>query len=122
MSRKISMMLRVILAVVLIVFGLNKFAHFLPAPEVAGEAAEFLGALGKAGYFPILGILEVLAGVLLLTNKWIGFALVISATLAVNFLIFHFKYDLAGAIPAGLVTVLTIALIYGNWGRFKSLL
>ncbi len=122
MSKKVSMLLRIILALVLIVFGLNKFAHFLPAPEVAGEAAEFLGALGKAGYFPILGVLEVFAGVLLLSNKWIGFALVLTASMAANFLIFHFKYDLAGSGPAVLVTLLTIALIYGNWGRFRSLL
>ncbi len=122
MSRKVSMILRIILAIVLIVFGLNKFAHFLPDPEVTGEAAEFLGALGKAGYFPILGVLEILAGFLLLTNKWVGFALVLTSALAANFLIFHVKYDLAGSGPAALVTLLTIALIYGNWGRFRSLL
>jgi len=121
MSTKVSTILRVILGLVLVVFGANKFGHFLPQPELAGEAAEFMGALGKAGYFPILGVLEVLAGILLLTNKWIGFALILVAALAVNFLIFHFKYDIAGTGPAALVSVLTIALLYGNWGRFKSL-
>ena len=122
MSKKVSMLLRIILALVLVIFGANKFGHFLPDPGYTGEAADFLGALGKAGYFPILGVLEILAGVLLLANKWVGIALVISAALVVNFLIFHFKYDMAGAVPAALVTVLTIALIYGNWGRFRSLL
>ena len=122
MSKKVSMLLRIILALVLIVFGANKFGHFLPDFQIEGEAAEFLEALAKAGYWPILGILEIVAGLLLLANKWVGFALVISATLAVNFLIFHFKYDLGGAAPAALVSVLTIALIYGNWGRFKSLM
>ena len=122
MSRKVSAILRVVLGLILVVFGANKFGHFIPQPEMVGEAAEFMGALGNAGYFPILGVLEVLAGILLLTNKWIGFALVLVATLAVNFLIFHFRFDLAGSVPAVLVSVLTVALIYANWGRFKSLL
>ncbi len=122
MSRKVSMMLRIILALILIIFGLNKFANFLPAPSLTGEAVEFWSALDNAGYFTILGVLEIFAGILLLSNKWIGIALVLVASLAANFLIFHINYDLANSVPAILVTILTIALIYGNWGRFRSLL
>ncbi len=122
MSKKVSTILRIVLGLIFVVFGANKFAGFLPEPELAGEAAEFMGALFKAGYFPILGVLEVFAGILLLTNKWVGFALVIASALVVNFLIFHIAHDIAGLPPAVLVTALTIALIYGNWGRFKSLL
>jgi len=122
MSRKVSMILRIILGLVLIIFGANKFGHFLPDFQVEGEAADFLSALTNAGYWPILGLLEILVGLLLVTNKWIGFALVVVAALATNFLIFHIKYDLAGSPPALLVSILTVALIYGNWGRFKSLL
>lgn len=121
MSRKVSTILGLLLGLVLLVFGLNKFFNFMPMPPMEGEAAEFMGALGKAGYFPILGVLEVVIGLLLITRKWIGFALVLLAPIAVNMLIFHFKYDMAGIGGAALVSVLTIALFYANWGRFKSL-
>ncbi len=122
MSKKVSTLLRIILGLVLIIFGVNKFAHFLPEPSLTGEAVEFWNALENARYFTILGVLEIFTGVLLLANKWVGFALVLVACLAANFLIFHLNYDLANSGPAVLVTVLTIALIYGNWGRFRSLL
>ena len=121
MSKKVSMVLSLLLGLVLLVFGLNKFFHFMPMPPMEGEAAEFMGALGKAGYFPILGVLEVFIGLLLVTKKWTGFALVLLAPLAVNMLIFHLKYDIAGIGAAALVSILTIALFYANWGRFKSL-
>lgn len=121
MSKKVSTILGLLLGLVLLVFGLNKFFNFMPMPPMEGEAAEFMGALGKAGYFPILGVLEVVIGLLLITRKWTGFALVLLAPIAVNMLIFHFKYDMAGIGGAALVSVLTIALFYANWGRFKSL-
>ena len=87
MSKKVTMLLSILLGLVLIVFGLNKFFNFMPMPPMEGEAAEFMGALGKAGYFPILGFLEVFIGLLLITKKWTGFALVLLAPLVkhVNF-------------------------------------
>ena len=121
MSKKVTMILSLLLGLVLIVFGLNKFLNFMPAPIFEGDAAEFWGALVKAGYFPIHGVLEVFIGLLLITKKWTGFALVLLAPIAVNMLIFHFKYDMAGIGAAAVVSILTIALFYANWGRFKSL-
>lgn len=121
MSKKVTMILSLILGLVLLVFGLDKFFHFMPAPSFEGDAGEFMSALGKAGYFPILGVLEVFIGLLLITKKWTGFALVLLAPIVVNMLIFHFKYDMAGIGGAVLVSILTIALFYANWGRFKSL-
>ena len=121
MNSKITMILRLVLGLILLVFGLNKFLHFLPMPPMEGDAAEFMGALGKAGYFPILGILEIGIGLLLVMNKWIGLALVALAPIVVNFLIYHFAHDIAGTGPAAIVAILTIVLIYANWGRFKTL-
>ena len=115
------MALRIILGLVLLIFGANKFGGFMPAPEYTGDAATFMGALYAAGYFKIVGVLEILAGLLLIINKWVPFALILTATLAVNFLIFHFKYDVAGMGPAGLVSVLTIILLYANWDKYKTL-
>lgn len=121
MSKKVSMILRVILGLVLIIFGANKFGNFMPMPEMSGDAAEFMGVLGKAGYFEILGVLEIIIGLFLIFNKWVGLALVVLAPLAFNMLLYHFNYDMGGIGGAALVSILTIALFYGNWGRFKTL-
>jgi len=93
----------------------------MPMPEMSGDAAEFMGALGKAGYFEILGVLEIVIGLFLIFNKYVGLALVVLAPLAFNMLLYHFNYDMAGIGGAALVSILTIALFYGNWGRFRAL-
>jgi len=121
MNSKVTMALRIILGLVLIIFGANKFGHFMPSPELTGDAATFMGALGGAGYFTILGVLEIVAGLLLIVNKWVPFALILTATLAVNFLIFHLAHDKGGIGPAALVSILTIVLLYANKDKLKSL-
>ena len=121
MNSKVSMILRILLGLVLIVFGANKFGNFMPMPEMTADAAEYMSVLGKAGYFEILGVLEIVIGLLLLIGKWVPFALVLLAPLAVNFLIFHLKYDMAGIGGAAVVSLLTVALFYAHWDKFKSL-
>ena len=121
MNSKVTMALRIILGLVLIIFGANKFGHFMPSPELTGDAATFMGALGGAGYFTILGVLEIVIGLLLILNKWVPFALILLAPLVVNFLIFHLQYDTAGMGPSAVVFLLTIALLYANKEKFKTL-
>jgi uncharacterized membrane protein YphA (DoxX/SURF4 family) len=122
MNSKVTMALRLVLGLILIVFGANKFLNFMPMPELSEGAADFMGALGKTGYmFPLIGAIEVIAGLLLIFNKWVPFALVVLAPLAVNMLLFHLKFDLAGIGGAAVVSLLTVVLIYFNWNRYKSL-
>jgi len=121
MNSKVTMALRIILGLILIIFGANKFGHFMPSPEYTGDASAFMGALFGAGYFTILGVLEILIGLLLVIKKWVPFALVLLAPLVVNFLIFHLTYDTAGILPAAIVSVLTVVLLYANKENYKSL-
>ncbi|MDX5585422.1 MAG: DoxX family membrane protein [Aureibaculum sp.] len=122
MNSKVTTALRLVLGLILIVFGANKFLNFMPMPELTGGAADFMGALGNTGYmFPLIGALEVITGLLLIFNKWVPFALVVIAPLAVNMLLYHLKFDLAGIGGAAVVSLLTVVLIYFNWNHYKSL-
>lgn len=122
MNSKVTAALRIVLGLILIVFGANKFLNFMPMPELTGGAADFMAALGKTGYmFPTIGAIEVVAGLFLIFNKWVPFALVLIAPLAVNMLLYHITFDLAGIGGAAVVSLLTIILIYFNWNHFKSL-
>ncbi len=121
MNSKVTMALRIILGLILIIFGANKFGHFMPSPELTGDAANFMGALFGAGYFTILGILEIVIGLLLVINKWVPFTLVLLAPLVVNFLIFHLTYNIEGIGPAAIVSLLAIILLYSYKDKFKAL-
>ena len=69
--KKAQLMVRILLGIILVVFGLNKFLNFMPMPPMPDAAGEFMGALVKSGYIMVIvAIVEVASGVLLLVNKY----------------------------------------------------
>lgn len=120
MKLKIRVAFRVLLALILIVFGSNKFLGFIPME--APPEGSFMSALIQSGYMmPLVGFSQVAIGILLLSKKWKGFALVWLAPISINMVLFHFKYDISGIGPAALVLFLNVALIVLNWNRFRCL-
>ncbi len=122
MNSKVTMALRIVLGLILIIFGANKFIGFMPTPDLPDLAGNFMGALANTGYmFPLIGLVEVIVGLLLVSNKWVAFALVLLAPVAVNMVLFHLKLAPGGIAPAALVTILNVILIYANWNKYKPL-
>jgi len=122
MNSKITMVLRLLLAIILLVFGLNKFFNFMPMPPMEGPPGEFMGALGNTGYmFPLIALTEVIAGALLLVNKFKGLALIMVSIISVNIVLFHLVLAPAGIALAAVVAILNIILIYANWKKFRTL-
>ena len=83
---------RVLLGLTFFVFGLNGFFNFLPAPKEAMPegAMTFIGALMGTKYmFPLVKGVEVLAGALLLSNRFVPLALTLLAPIVVNIVAFH---------------------------------
>lgn len=122
MNKKITLVLRLLLGLILLVMGSNKFFHFLPMPPMEGPPADFMGALIATGYmFPLIAITEISAGVLLLINKWTGLALIFASIMSVNIILFHLVLDPAGIALGAVVAISTVILIYANWNKFKTL-
>lgn len=120
MNSKLTMILRIVLAFVLLVFGTNKIFHFIPME--APPAGSFMDVLIQTGYmFPLIAITEICVGLLLLVNKWTGLALVWLVPLSVNIMLFHLNYDISTIGPGALVAILNAVLIYANWNKFKTL-
>jgi uncharacterized membrane protein YphA (DoxX/SURF4 family) len=120
MNSQFSLLVRVTLGIMLVVFGSNKFLHFIPLPPPSGAAADFMNSLGATGYiFPIVGILEVCIGVLLLLKKWIAFALILLAPISINILLFHLFLDIPGVSAALLVAALNGILMYKHWKQYR---
>jgi uncharacterized membrane protein YphA (DoxX/SURF4 family) len=122
MNSKVTMALRIILGLLLIVFGANKFANFMEMGAMPDAAGNFFKALGETGYmFKFIGGVEIIIGLLLIFNKWVALALIILASLSVNFLLFHINLAPAAIGPAALVSILNIVLVYAYWDKIKPL-
>jgi len=114
---------RILLGLILLVFGLNSFLQFMPMPQMSAEAGEFMGALAKAGYFfPFIATIEIVIGVLLLINKYTVMALIVLFPILLNALLFHLFLDIAGIGVAALANILNIFLFITNKEKYKEIL
>ena len=116
MNSMFTKIVRILLGIILLVFGANKFFGFIPLPELPEQANNFMTSLGATGYvLKIVGVLEIVIGALLLMKKWVAFALTLLAPISINILLFHLFLDVTGIGGALLVTVLNGILIYKYW-------
>ena len=122
MNTKLILALRILLGILLIVFGSNKFIGFLPDFEFANpEAGVLFGALANSYILKTVGFIEVLVGLLLVSKKFVPFALVLMAPISVNIILFHGTLDPANIGPGAFVFAINAILIYANWNVFKNL-
>ena len=111
-SSKFESGARILLAIMLAVFGADKFFHYLPMPDPPEAGGAFLGALTETGYiFPTIGVVFLLSALLLMTRR-VVLALLLVAPIAVNILLYHVEYDMAGIGAGALLSVLLVMLAF----------
>src|ERR1700760_668129 len=94
-----STIARYLAGLIFLVFGLNGFLNFIPLPPPGSVAGQFMGALYASHYLWVIFPFQVIAGVLLLANRYVP--------LVVNILTFH-----ALLAPSGLPLALFVAVLW----------
>jgi putative oxidoreductase len=124
MNSNFAKIVRLLLGLLLVLFGLNKLlpTPFIPLPQLPVKAADFMSSLVATGYvLKTVGTLEILIGALLLAKKWVAFALIALVPISLNILLFHLFLDASGIAGALLVATLNVILIYKHWSQYNSL-
>ena len=84
----VTLIARILLGLVFLVFGLDKFYPFIPqGPMPAGVAGQFMGALFSTHYIMFVGVFETVGGLLMLINRYVPLALCLLAPVIVNILL-----------------------------------
>ena len=122
MNSKVFMVVRILLGLFVLVFGLNKFLDFMPMPEMSADAGAYFGALSSAKTLTLVGIVEVVAGLALILNKYGALMALILMSVAVNAVLFHATLDPGGIGGAAALLILNIAVIIGYKDKYKDLL
>src|ERR1700688_2775594 len=102
-----SVIARYLAGVIFLVMGLNGFLNFIPLPPPGGTAGQFMGALYVSRYLWVIFAFQVIAGVLLLVNRYIPLAVAILAPVLVNILTFH-----ATMAPSGLPLAVFVGVLW----------
>lgn len=124
MNSQFTKIVRILLALILLAFGLNKLlpTPFIPLPVPPEKAMAFMTSLGETGYvLKLVGFMEIIIGLLLLFKKWVPFALILLVPISLNILLFHLFLDVSGIAGAFVVAILNGILIYKHWKAYKPL-
>lgn len=116
--KTVLLILRLLLGLVFLVFGLNGFLHFIPNMPMPSPATSFFGALAATGYMiDLIFITQIVGGALLLIGVAVPFALTILAPVIVNIFFFHLYLA-----PQGLPIAIVVCLIeiVVAWSRRTS--
>jgi len=113
---------RVLLGIVVVVFGSNAFLHFIPTPPLQGQAGAFIGALIASGYIYAVAMLQIVGGLLLLIGRFVPLGLALLGPVIVNIMLYHICLDPSGLPVAIFVSILALFLLWVHRDRFTALL
>jgi uncharacterized membrane protein YphA (DoxX/SURF4 family) len=120
--RILTVVIRLLLGLAFLVFGLNAFLQFMPVPELPHNASgDFLNALFRSGYVYAIGACQVVGGLLLLLGRFVPLGLTILGPIVVNIVLFHTFMDRSGLLIALLFTALWLFLVWRWWSAFAGL-
>lgn len=122
--KKAFVVLRLLMGLIFVVFGLNGFFNFIQPPPPTEQGMAFLGALFATGYmFPLIKIIEIVGGVALLTGRFVPLALIVLAPIVVNIGLYHTILDFgSGSVMAYFLVFASLAVAHSYKSSFKAVL
>ena len=116
---------RVLLGLLFLVFGLHGFFQFsfIPAPEMNEAAGSLMGAFIATGYFMmVVKLVEVVAGLMILTGRFLPLGLTLLAPVSVSILFFHTFLDRGGLGMAIFIVAMQLFLAWSYRDSFSGVL
>jgi putative oxidoreductase len=118
----VTIIVRFLLGLAFIVFGLNAFLNFIPAPPPPeGLAGDFVKVFMASGYAKWIGAFQIIGGLLLFIPRFVPLGLTILGGVIVNILIFHTVMAPEGFGPGLVVAALALFLLWQYRSAFAGL-
>jgi putative oxidoreductase len=118
----LTLIARLLLGLVFVVFGLNGFLNFLSmGPMPSGLAGQFIGALILSHYYWVVAALQLVGGLLLLVNRFVPLGLVLLGPVIVNIILYHVFLNPTGIALAIVVTILWFIVFYAYRQYFSGI-
>ncbi len=117
-----SLVARVLLAAIFIIFSLNFWLHFVPLPPTPdGPGKAFFGVLVASGYLTAVKILELVGGLLVLSGRFTALGLLVLGPIILNILFFDYFLAKAFNPVSAFAALLAVFLVWANRKRFAAL-
>lgn len=113
---------RVLLGLVFVVFGSNGFLHFIPMPEMQGQAGAFITALASSGYIYVIAFLQVAGGLCLLAGaRFVPLGLTLLGPVIVNIVLYHIFLEPSGLPMALVISAFALFLLWIYRFKFPAI-
>ncbi len=120
--RTVTIIARILLGLIFVVFGFNGFLHFIHMPPPTNPlAVQFGTALAVSGYLKVVFALQIIGGLLLLLGVFVPLGLTILCPIIVNIFLFHCCMAPEGLPLALICALLAVFLIWRYWANFAGL-
>ena len=114
---------RILLGLIFVVFGSNIFLHFIPMPPPPPTlAGDFSKALFLSHYLHVVALFQIVGGLILLIGRFVPLGLVLLSPVIVNIDLVHILMDPSGLPMAAFVSILAIFLVWRYRDAFAGLL
>jgi uncharacterized membrane protein YphA (DoxX/SURF4 family) len=118
----LTIIARVLLGLMFLVFGSNAFLNFIPMPPPPpGLAGDYTKVFLASGYVYAIGGFQVIGGLLLLIGRFVPLGLTILGAIIVNILLFHILMAPEGIAPGIVVAILELFLLWRYRDAFKGI-
>src|SRR4029078_3482382 len=97
---------RILIGLVFVVFGSNIFLHFIPMPPPPPTlAGDFTKALFLSHYLHVFAVFQIVGGLLLVIGRFVPLGLVLLAPVIVNIDLVHILLEPSGLPMAAVVSI-----------------
>ncbi|SRR5579864_747766 len=118
-----TIIVRTLLGLAFVVFGVFPFLTFLPQPPPPpGLAGDYVKVFTASHYAQVIGAMQLLSSLMLLTGKFVPLGLTILAAILFNIWAFHLLMEPAGIGPGVVATLLWIVVFWRYRNRFAGIL
>jgi len=128
MFSKVALASRYILGLMFTVFGLNGVMMaftgqgFMPMPPPPPVMETIMAGFMATGYLmALVALLQMISGILLLSEFYINAAIVFLGPIIVNIVLIHVFAERSGLPMAIVVAILYVILVKSRWSDFKAL-
>jgi putative oxidoreductase len=117
-----SIIARILLGLIFVVFGSNIFLHFIPMPPPPTLVGDFNKALFLSHYIHVVAVFQIVGGLILLIGRFVPLGLSLLAPIIVNIDLVHILMDPSGLPLAAVISILLIFLLWRYRDAFAGLL
>ncbi|MEM9478176.1 MAG: hypothetical protein AAGA58_00795 [Verrucomicrobiota bacterium] len=120
---KAPVVARILLGLLFIIFAANFWLKFMPTPpaEPGSPAANFIGAMFGSGYLTVVKVLELTAGILLVSGFFVNLGLLLIGPVILNIALYNVMLAQGNYGMTAVLGILALVALAGRKDLLKTI-